>query len=107
MKVENMVKLKEEFDYKSLSRRLDIELDKLIAENERQRKYFDDEVERIRVDAQRRIAEAEKSYKIALEVLFSLSLSHTHTPHICCNSVYGHKMVHCVMHVILSKVISS
>jgi hypothetical protein len=79
MKVENMVKLKEEFDYKSLSRRLDIELDKLIAENERQRKYFDDEVERIRVDAQRRIAEAEKSYKIALEVLFSLSLSLTHT----------------------------
>ncbi|XP_066376347.1 kinesin-like protein KIN-UB [Miscanthus floridulus] len=67
MKVENMVKLKEEFDYKSLCRRLDIELDKLIAENERQRKYFDDEVERIRADAQCRIAEAERECKITLE----------------------------------------
>ncbi|KAL6606258.1 hypothetical protein ACP70R_041911 [Stipagrostis hirtigluma subsp. patula] len=67
MKVENMVKLKEEFDYKSLCRRLDIELDKLIAENERQRKYFDDEVERIRAEAQCRVAEAERDCKIALE----------------------------------------
>lgn len=68
MKVENMVKLKEEFDYKSLCRRLDIELDKLIAENERQRKYFDDGVERIRAEAQCRIAEAERECKITLEV---------------------------------------
>ncbi|TVU12747.1 hypothetical protein EJB05_46403 [Eragrostis curvula] len=67
MKVENMVKLKEEFDYKSLCRRLDIELDKLIAENERQRKEFDDEVERIRAEAQLRIAEAERECKLALE----------------------------------------
>jgi len=67
MKVENMVKLKEEFDYKSLCRRLDIELDKLIAENERQRKYFDDEVERMRAEAQCRIAEAERECKITLE----------------------------------------
>jgi len=67
MKVENMVKLKEEFDYKSLCRRLDIELDKLIAENERQRKYFDDEVERIRAEAQCHIAEAERECKITLE----------------------------------------
>ncbi|CAN6215224.1 unnamed protein product [Urochloa humidicola] len=67
MKVENMVKLKEEFDYKSLCRRLDIELDKLIAENERKRKYFDDEVERIRTEAQCRIAEAERECKITLE----------------------------------------
>nr|CAB3466899.1 unnamed protein product [Digitaria exilis] len=47
--------------------RLDIELDKLIAENERQRKYFDDEVERIRAEAQCRIAEAERECKITLE----------------------------------------
>ncbi|AQK80271.1 Armadillo repeat-containing kinesin-like protein 3 [Zea mays] len=67
MKVENMVKLKEEFDYKSLCRKLDIELDKLIAENERQRKHFDDEVERIRAEAQCRIAEAERECKITLE----------------------------------------
>ncbi|KAF7093323.1 hypothetical protein CFC21_095743 [Triticum aestivum] len=67
MKVQNMVKLKEEFDYKSLCRRLDIELDKLIAENERQRKYFDDEIERITAEAQYRVAEAEKECKISLE----------------------------------------
>ncbi|KAJ0966939.1 hypothetical protein J5N97_023856 [Dioscorea zingiberensis] len=67
MKVENMVKLKEEFDYKSLSRRLEIELDKLIAENERQQKDFENDVEKIRAEAQNRLAEAEKKYMVALE----------------------------------------
>nr|CAD1830126.1 unnamed protein product [Ananas comosus var. bracteatus] len=67
MKVENMVKLKEEFDYKSLCRRLDIELDKLIAENERQQKEFEDEVARIRIEAQNHVAEAERKYIKALE----------------------------------------
>ncbi|KAG1359253.1 hypothetical protein COCNU_08G006990 [Cocos nucifera] len=68
MKVENMVKLKEEFDYKSLCRRLDIEIDKLIAANERQLKDFEDEAERIRADAQSRIAEAERNYMNSREV---------------------------------------
>ena len=63
-----MVKLKEEFDYKSLCRRLDIEIDKLIAANERQQKDFEDEVERIREEAQSRIAEAERNYMNSLEV---------------------------------------
>ncbi|RRT75536.1 hypothetical protein B296_00026731 [Ensete ventricosum] len=67
MKVENMVKLKEEFDYKSLCRRLDIELDKLLAENERQRKDFEDEIERIRTEADSRVAEVEKGYSNTLE----------------------------------------
>ncbi|KAK3131541.1 hypothetical protein QOZ80_6AG0507810 [Eleusine coracana subsp. coracana] len=67
MKVENMVKLKEEFDYKSLCRKLGIELEKLIAENERQREFFNDEIERIRAEAQCRIAESERECKIALE----------------------------------------
>ncbi|CAK9173131.1 unnamed protein product [Ilex paraguariensis] len=67
MKVENMLKLKEEFDYKSLSRRLDIQLDKLIAEHERQQKAFRDEVERNAAEAQKRIAEAERNYADALE----------------------------------------
>ncbi|KAH1266581.1 Kinesin-like protein KIN-UB [Glycine max] len=43
MKVENMLKIKEEFDYKSLSRRLEVQLDNLIAENERQQKTFEEE----------------------------------------------------------------
>ncbi|PIA49923.1 hypothetical protein AQUCO_01300568v1 [Aquilegia coerulea] len=67
MKVENMVKIKEEFDYKSLSRRLDIQLDKLIAEHERQQKAFQDELERITIEAQNHISEVERNYAEALE----------------------------------------
>lgn len=67
MKVENMLKIKEEFDYKSLSRKLEVQLDKLIAENERQRKAFEDEVERLNVEAQNRISEVERSFADALE----------------------------------------
>ncbi|KAL6494062.1 hypothetical protein OROGR_031971 [Orobanche gracilis] len=67
MKVENMLKIKEEFDYKSLSKRLEIEIDKLIAENERQQKVYENEIERIRLEAQKRIAEAERTYVEVLE----------------------------------------
>ncbi len=63
-----MLKLKEEFDYKSLSRRLDIQLDKLIAEHERQQKAFEDEIERINIEAQNRISEFERNHADALEV---------------------------------------
>lgn len=68
MKVENMLKIKEEFDYKSLSRKLEIQVDKLIAENERQHKAFEDEVERINLEAQKRISEVERNFADALEV---------------------------------------
>lgn len=74
MKVENMVKIKEEFDYKSLARKLDIQLDKIIAENERRQKAFEDEVERLSLEAQNRISEAEKNYSNALEVCSLCSL---------------------------------
>ncbi|KAL9315118.1 hypothetical protein ACSQ67_016119 [Phaseolus vulgaris] len=67
MKVENMLKIKEEFDYKSLSRKLEVQLDKLIAENERQKKSFEDEVEKINLEAQCRIAEVERNFADALE----------------------------------------
>uniref|UniRef100_A0A2P2KCP7 Kinesin-like protein n=1 Tax=Rhizophora mucronata TaxID=61149 RepID=A0A2P2KCP7_RHIMU len=67
MKVENMLKIKEEFDYKSLSRKLEIQVDKLIAENERQQKAFDDEVERINQEAQHHISEVETNFAEALE----------------------------------------
>ncbi|KAF5453362.1 hypothetical protein F2P56_028267 [Juglans regia] len=67
MKVENMLKIKEEFDYKSLSRRLEVQLDKLIAENERQQKSFEDEVERINIEAENRVSEVERSFADALE----------------------------------------
>ncbi|KAG8391689.1 hypothetical protein BUALT_Bualt01G0213400 [Buddleja alternifolia] len=67
MKVENMLKIKEEFDYKSLSKRLEMEIDKLIAENERQQKVYENEIERIRLEAQKHVAEAERNYVEALE----------------------------------------
>ncbi|KAJ6845137.1 putative armadillo repeat-containing kinesin-like protein 2 [Iris pallida] len=67
MKVENMVKIKEEFDYKSLCRSLQIEIDKLIAENERQQKNFEDQIEIIREEAQNRVEVADKNYTSALE----------------------------------------
>ncbi|KAJ6826329.1 putative armadillo repeat-containing kinesin-like protein 2 [Iris pallida] len=67
MKVENMVKIKEEFDYKSLCRNLQIEIDKLIAENERQQRNFEDQIEIIRAEAHTRVEEADKNYTSALE----------------------------------------
>jgi len=68
MKVENMLKIKEEFDYKSLSRRLEVQLDKLIAEGERRQKAFDDEVKRISLEAQNHVSEMERKFAIELEV---------------------------------------
>ncbi|XP_011029112.1 PREDICTED: armadillo repeat-containing kinesin-like protein 3 isoform X2 [Populus euphratica] len=67
MKVENMLKLKEEFDYKSLSRRLELQLDKFIAEHERQQKAFEEEIERVTMEAQNRISESERNNADALE----------------------------------------
>ncbi|MBA0789520.1 hypothetical protein Gotri_025380, partial [Gossypium trilobum] len=66
-RVENMLRIKDEFDYKSLAKRLEIQLDKLIAENERQQKAFDDEVERINLEAQNRVSEVERNFTDALE----------------------------------------
>ncbi|KAF7844749.1 kinesin-like protein KIN-UB [Senna tora] len=67
MKVENMLKIKEEFDYKSLSRRLEVQLDKLIAENERQLKSFEAEVDKINLEAQSRVVDVERNFADALE----------------------------------------
>ncbi|TQD86035.1 hypothetical protein C1H46_028421 [Malus baccata] len=67
MKVENMLKIKEEFDYKSLSRKLEVQVDKLIAENERQHKNFEDEIERINLEAQKRVSDVERNFADALE----------------------------------------
>lgn len=72
MKVENMLKIKEEFDYKSLSRKLEVQLDKLIAENERQQKAFEDKVEKIDFEAQCRVVEVERNFADALEVCLAI-----------------------------------
>ncbi|KAG2404436.1 Kinesin-like protein [Vigna angularis] len=80
MKVENMLKIKEEFDYKSLSRKLEVQLDKLIAENERQQKAFEDEVEKINLEAQCRIAEVERNFADALESRLGFAVRHCSLP---------------------------
>lgn len=67
MKVENMLRIKEEFDYKSLSKRLEVQLDKLIAEGERRQKAFDDEVNRISLESQNHISEVERKFSAELE----------------------------------------
>ena len=71
MKVENMVRLKEEFDYKSLCRKLETNLDKLIAENERQSRAVTDAEEEMQLkiqDAQKSVMESEKKLATTLEV---------------------------------------
>lgn len=67
MKVENMLKIKEEFDYKSLARKLDVQVESLIAEHEREQKAYRDEVKKIRLEAKKQIADVEKSCKDAFE----------------------------------------
>ena len=71
MKVENMVKLKEEFDYKSLCRKLEIDVDRLMAENERQSKALSDMEEEMQTkieDAEQSAEAAQKGLREAMEV---------------------------------------
>ena len=63
-----MLKIKEEFDYKSLSRKLELQVDELFAKNEREHKFYEDEVERLTVEAEKHISEVERNFADALEV---------------------------------------
>jgi kinesin family protein 5 len=77
MKVENMVKLKEEFDYKSLCRRMEAELDRLVAENERQaklRQENDEELDRTVEESRLLVMEAENRLQTALGVLLKFEV---------------------------------
>lgn len=82
MKVENMVKLKEEFDYKSLCRRLETDLDRLIAENERQSQAVldaEEEMDQKIAEAQHSVMEAEKKLATTLEVISCLQHISVHS----------------------------
>lgn len=74
MKIVNMLKLKEEFDYESLCRKLQAEIDHLTAETDRQQKLRDIEKEeymrKLREHANS-FGEAEKGLRIRLEVVIS------------------------------------
>lgn len=66
-----MVKLKEEFDYKSLCRRMEAELDRLVAENERQIKIRlenDEELDRVVEESRQLVMEAETRLQTAMDV---------------------------------------
>ena len=71
-----MLKIKEEFGYKSLSRKLDIQLDKLMAESERLQQAFQVRIDKMDKEAQDRVSEAERKYADALEVFIPLYTSH-------------------------------
>lgn len=82
MKIVNTVKLKEEFDYESLCRKLESQLDQLTAEVDKQQKLRDNcknEMEKRLRESQNSFAEVEKSLVSRSEVLcfsfFFLSLS--------------------------------
>ncbi|KAK7346669.1 hypothetical protein VNO80_21192 [Phaseolus coccineus] len=62
-----MVKLKQKIDYKSLCRRLDIELDKLTMEYQRQQKEFHEDIEGFTTEGQHQISETQKGYSDSLE----------------------------------------
>lgn len=75
MKVENMLKIKEEFDYKSLARKLDVQVESLIAQHERQQKAYQDEIEKISLEAKKQISQAEKKFADSLEVINYMNYS--------------------------------
>ncbi|ONK71845.1 uncharacterized protein A4U43_C04F12980 [Asparagus officinalis] len=72
MKVVNIVKLKEEFDYESLCRKLEYQIDYLTSEMERQKKHRDDEkvqMEQRLNECQMSLVEAENNYSLKSEHL--------------------------------------
>lgn len=74
MKIVNMIKLKEEFDYESLCRKLENQVDNLTAEVDRQQKLRENEkhkMEKQLRDCQASVAEAEYSLITRSEVAIS------------------------------------
>ncbi|KAG7016334.1 Kinesin-like protein KIN-UC [Cucurbita argyrosperma subsp. argyrosperma] len=72
MKIVNMIKLKEEYDYESLCRKLEIQVDNLTAEVDRQQKFRENEkykLEKELRDCQASLAEAENSLITRSELL--------------------------------------
>ncbi|GAB4836412.1 hypothetical protein Ancab_001324 [Ancistrocladus abbreviatus] len=72
MKIVNMIKLKEEFDYESLSRKLEVQVDQLSREIDRQQKLRDNyihEMEKKLKECQLSFAEAERSLVTRSELL--------------------------------------
>lgn len=69
MKIVNVVKLKEEFDYESLCRKLESQVDHLTAEIERQQKLRDDD----KYELEKQLRECQDSFAEARKVLVTRS----------------------------------
>lgn len=77
MKVVNNVKLKEEFDYESLCRKLETQVDHLFAEVDRQQKFRQNEkieMKKMLEEFENSSAEAEKRIVARSEVFVSIKL---------------------------------
>lgn len=77
MKVVNNVKLKEEFDYESLCRKLETQVDHLSAEVDRQQKFRQNEkieMKKMLEEFENSSAEAEKRIVARSEVFVSIKL---------------------------------
>lgn len=77
MKIVNMIKLKEEFDYESLCRKLENQVDHLTAEIDKQQKLRDDDkaqMERMLRETQNSFLEKEEILVTRSEVVFSAAL---------------------------------
>lgn len=77
MKVVNMVKLKEEFDYESLCRKLEIQVDHLSAEVDRQQKLRENdknELKKLLEEFENSSAEAGRRFTATSEVFVSVIL---------------------------------
>lgn len=77
MKVVNTVKLKEEFDYESLCRKLETQVDHLSAEVDRQQKLRENEknqMKKLLEEFENSSAKAEKSFAVSSEVFISVML---------------------------------
>lgn len=77
MKIVNMIKLKEEFDYESLCRKLENQVDRLTAEIDKQQKLRDDDkaqMERMLQETQNSFLEKQEILVTRSEVVFSAAL---------------------------------
>lgn len=100
MKVVNTVKLKEEFDYESLCRKLETQVDHLSAEVERQQKLRENDknqMKKLLEEFENSSAKAEKSFAVSSEVFISVMLlnftSHCLSLLYTCSSLFFIKWV--------------
>lgn len=95
MKVVNTVKLKEEFDYERLCRKLETQVDHLSAEVDRQQKLKENETNELKKlveEFENSYAEAQKNFSVRSEVFISKLHLVLHELSVCILLSYHHQM---------------